>query len=194
MQKYGAFAIPEEKAPVYNLNERELPPAALDGTHIDERSGKIMRDEATRGVMVDGKAYEGFPTPSRKLEFYSATLKEWGWPDEAIPGYIRSHVHRSQIDPEQGEYLLIPTFRIPTLIHTRSGNAKWLYEISNANPLWLHPGDARRIGVATGDLLRVTTEIGYFVNRAWVTESLTPGIVACSHHLGRWRLATGQGN
>ncbi len=194
MQKYGAFAIPEEKAPVYNLNERELPPAALDGAHIDERRGKIMRDGATIGVMVDGKAYEGFPTPSRKLEFYSATLKEWGWPDEAIPGYTRSHVHRSQIDPEQGEYLLIPTFRIPTLIHTRSGNAKWLYEISNANPLWLHPGDARRIGVATGDLLRVTTEIGYFVNRAWVTESLTPGIVACSHHLGRWRLATGQGN
>ena len=38
--------------------------------------------------------------------------------------------------------LLLPTFRLPTLIHTRSGNAKWLYEISHRNPLWLHPEDA----------------------------------------------------
>jgi len=77
-------------------------------------------------------------------------------------------------------------FRLPTLIHTRSGNAKWLYEISNANPVWIHPLDAARIGVDTGDLVRVTTEIGHYVNHAWVTEGIRPGIVACSHHLGRW--------
>ncbi len=82
---------------------------------------------------------------------------------------------------------------MPTLIHTRSGNAKWLYEISNANPVWVHPIDARRIGIETGDLLRVTSEIGYYVNRAWITDGIRPGIVACSHHLGRWRLATGTG-
>ncbi|TMB81818.1 MAG: formate dehydrogenase, partial [Chloroflexi bacterium] len=145
------------------------------------------------GVMIDDKACEGFPTVSRKLEFYSATLKEWGWPEYAIPGYTRSHVHPSVIDHERGEYLLIPTFRLPTLIHTRSGNAKWLYEISNANPVWVHPIDAERIGIETGDLLRVTSEIGYYVNRAWITNGIRPGIVACSHHLGRWRLATGTG-
>jgi hypothetical protein len=39
----------------------------------------------------------------------------------------------------------------------------------------------------------VTTEIGYYVNRAWVTEGIRPGIVACSHHLGRWRLETSGG-
>jgi hypothetical protein len=27
------------------------------------------------------------------------------------------------------------------------------------------------------------------VDRAWVTEGLRPGVAACSHHLGRWRLA-----
>jgi len=45
-------------------------------------------------------------------------------------------------------------------------------------------------GVRTGDLLKVHTEIGWFVLHAWVTEGLRPGVVACSHHLGRWRLAT----
>jgi anaerobic selenocysteine-containing dehydrogenase len=193
MRKYGSFEIPQEKAPVYTLNERELKPVDLDGAQIDEKTGKVTRNGTAIGVMIDDKAYEGFPTPSRKLEFYSATLKEWGWPEYAAPGYIRSHVHRANINHEQGEYLLIPTFRLPTLIHTRSGNAKWLYEISNANPVWIHPTDAERIGVQTGDLLRVTTEIGYYVNRAWLTSGIRPGIVACSHHLGRWRLETGQG-
>jgi anaerobic selenocysteine-containing dehydrogenase len=193
MQKYGAFEISREKAPVFALNERELAPAELESAQVDERDCTIARNGVKVGVMVDGKACEGFPTPSRKLEFYSATLKEWGWPEYAVPGYIHSHVHPSAFDSERGEYLLIPTFRLPTLIHTRSGNAKWLNEISNANPVWIHPVDARRIGVESGDLIRVSTEIGYYVNRAWVTEGIRPGVVACSHHLGRWRLETSRG-
>ncbi len=160
---------------------------------VDSQTDVISRDGVKIGVMVDGKACEGFPTPSRKLEFYSATMKEWGWPEGAVPGYTHSHVHPANIDNEHGEYLLIPTFRLPTLIHTRSHNAKWLNEISNANPVWIHPVDAQRIGVQTGDLVRVNTEIGYYVNRAWVTEGIRPGVVACSHHMGRWRLETGRG-
>ncbi len=193
MRKYGSFEIPQEKAPVFTLNQRELKPADLQDTRVDAGTGKITRNGALIGVMIDGKAYEGFPTPSRKLEFYSATMKEWGWPEYTVPSYIHSHVHHDAINHDMGEYLLIPTFRLPTLIHTRSGNAKWLYEISNANPVWIHPANAERIGVQTGDLVRVTTEIGYFVNRAWVTDGIRPGIVACSHHLGRWRLETSHG-
>src|SRR5690606_29977191 len=105
-----------------------------------------------------------------------------------IPWTLRSHVHPDEIDVQKGEMLLLPNFRLPTLIHTRSANAKWLYEISHKNPIWLHPQDAERMGVQTGDLLRVETEIGYFVDRAWVTEGIKPGIIAMSHHLGRWRL------
>jgi anaerobic selenocysteine-containing dehydrogenase len=96
-------------------------------------------------------------------------------------------VHPEQLDPARNEMVLVPTFRLPTLIHTRSGNAKWLYELSNANPVWIHPADAARLGLRTGDLVRVTTRIGHFVNRAWVTEGIRPGVAACSHHLGRWR-------
>ena len=32
-----------------------------------------------------------------------------------------------------------PTFRLPTQIHTRCGNAKWLNELAHTNPLWIHP-------------------------------------------------------
>ena len=168
MRKYGAFLVEDN---VYRTHEQ---PEA-------------------NGVVVDGVARRGFPTPSRKLEFFSKTLKDWKWPEHAVPGYIRSHVHWSHLDRARGEMVLLPTFRLPTLIHTRSGNAKWLYEISHSNPLWVHPEDADRLGVATGDLLKVATAIGSFVDKAWVTESIRPGVVACSHHLGRWRLAESAG-
>ncbi len=141
------------------------------------------------GVKVDGEEKTGFPTPSRKLEFWSRTLVDWGWPEHAVPGYIKSHVHPSTMNRGANEFTLLPTFRLPTQIHTRTGNAKWLWELSNTNPLLLNPLDSRRLGLKSGDLVRVSTDIGYFVNRLVATEGLMPGVAACSHHFGRWRLA-----
>src|SRR6185295_5806186 len=131
--------------------------------------------------------------PSRRLEFYSSTLADNGWPELALPEYLPSHVHPDRVNRAAGEFVLLSTYRLPTLIHTRSANAKWLVEISHSNPTWIHSGDAERLGLKTGDLVRVTTEIGYFVDKVWVTEGIRPGVVACSHHLGRWRLAEGEG-
>jgi anaerobic selenocysteine-containing dehydrogenase len=185
MRKYGAFLIEDG---VYRTHEKTLSAGERDGAVVDPATGVVVKGGAAIGVEVDGQAMVGFPTPSRRLEFYSRTLKEWKWPEAALPGYIRSHVHWSQLDRARNEFLLLPTFRLPTLIHTRSGNAKWLYEISHSNPLWLHPRDAERLGVGTNDLLKVHTEIGSFVDKTWVTEAIRPGIIACSHHLGRWRL------
>jgi hypothetical protein len=51
----------------------------------------------------------------------------------------------------------------------------------------MHPEDAAKFDFATGDLVRVNTEIGYFIDKVWVTEGMKPGVIACSHHLGRWR-------
>lgn len=185
MRRYGAFLVAED---IYRSHAAELEPDDIADAAVDPVTRVIARNGAALGVEVDGKARVGFPTPSRKLEFYSETLKDWKWPEHRFPGYIKSHVHPSHIDADKGEMLLLPTFRLPTLIHSRSANAKWLYEISHKNPLWLHPQDARRLEAATGDLLKVHTEIGYFVDRVWVTEGIRPGVVACSHHLGRWRL------
>jgi anaerobic selenocysteine-containing dehydrogenase len=186
MRKYGAFLVEDG---VYRTHEQPLAARDLEGAAVDPVTRVVAKGGAAVGVEIDGQACLGFPTPSRKLEFFSPTLKAWKWPEQAVPGYVRSHVARALIDREAGEMVLLPTFRLPTLIHTRSGNAKWLYEISHTNPLWLHPEDAARLGVRTDDLLKVATRIGHFVDRVWVTESIRPGVVACSHHLGRWRLA-----
>ncbi|MFB6092560.1 MAG: molybdopterin dinucleotide binding domain-containing protein, partial [Haloquadratum sp.] len=142
------------------------------------------------GVMIDGEPKQGFPTPTGKQQFYSKTLEEWGWDDEQyyLPHYIKSHVHPENLDYDEGEMVLVPTFRLPTQIHSRSSNSKWLEEISHNNPVWLHSKDAERLGVETGDLVRLETEIGYFVNEVWVTESIKPGIVGMSHHMGQWKI------
>ncbi len=166
MRRYGAFEVPYKGQRRY---EGEVP-ATEPGVDLEDSSRRA-----------------GFKTPSGKLEIYSPTLDEWGWSDAALPGYIRSQVHWREMDEAAGEMALLPTFRLPTLIHTRSGNAKWLQEISHTNPLWVHPVDAARLGVSVGDLVRVKTRIGYFVPRVWVTEGIHPGVVACSHHVGRWR-------
>ncbi|MEZ4320476.1 MAG: molybdopterin-dependent oxidoreductase [Myxococcota bacterium] len=180
MRKYGAFEVSKD---VYVPYEK-----AVDGEHGDD--GFVRKDGKVVGVVVDGEGKAGFETPSRKLELLSETLADWGWSEQehALPWPLESHVSPANIDRKKGEMLLLPNWRLPTLIHTRSANAKWLVEISHNNPVWMHPSDAARLGVKTGDRVRVDTEIGWFVDRAWVTEGIKPGVIAISHHLGRWRL------
>jgi len=204
MRRYGAFEVTRGQGALY---AQEVPADELEDVHVTP-TGRVYSgaprpyavniapigapepDEQGRrpvGIMVDGTVRRGFPTPSGRLEFYSTTLAAWGWPEHALPGYIRSHVHPQRLAPDQ--MVLLSTFRLPTQIHTRSANSKWLDELSHTNPVWIHPSDAARLGIArTGDLVRVTTDIGYFVAKAWITEGIRPGVVACSHHMGRWKL------
>ncbi len=182
MRKYGAFEV--EKA-VYEKHMDLVPLTDLKDDEIDAARGEIKKDGKLVAIIADGKARVGFNTPSKRQELFSKTTVDWGWPEYAFPTYVKSHIHPDSLGPN--EIVLVPTFRLPTLIHTRSGNAKWLAEISNRNPLWMHTSDGERWRIKTGDLVRISTEIGYFVNRAWVTEGMRPGVVACSHHIGRWR-------
>ena len=206
MRDRGAFAVPGDP---YTPYERAVDAAAVDGC-VRDKSG-VYRKPGTPGtwdgsreslselsvpklgdgspaVEVDGELKEGFPTPSKKLELFSTTLRDWGWPEYATPKWIPSHVHWEDLDMDNDERILLPTFRIPTLSHTRSANSKWRNEISHRHPLWLHPSDAGRLGIDENGLVRVTTRIGHFVISSWRTEGIRPGVVAASHHMGRWRI------
>jgi anaerobic selenocysteine-containing dehydrogenase len=203
MRRYGTFEVTKRTGALY---EQPVPAAELEDIREDARGRVLTRapkpaspnvvpipspdgDEDGRrfvGVNVDGEIKRGFPTPSGRLEFYSRTLADWGWHEYALPTYIKSHVHRDNLASDQT--ILISTFRLAMQIHTRSANAKWLNEIAHTNPLWIHPSFAAQLNVRTGDLVRVETEIGYFVVHAWVTEGIRPDVVACSHHMGRWKL------
>ena len=206
MRRYGVFeiakgigAVHDQEIPAEELRDVDVTPLGRVYTAVPKPDGPNIvplgapepdaQGRRAVGVQIDGVVRRGFPTPSGKLEFYSSTLAGWGWPEHALPGYIKSHVHPSVLEPDQ--MVLMSTFRLPTQIHTRSANSKWLDEIAHTNPVWIHPRDAARLGVKrTGDLVRVQTDIGHFVAKAWITEGIRPGVVACSHHMGRWRPAS----
>jgi anaerobic selenocysteine-containing dehydrogenase len=204
MRRYGAFEVRKK---VGQLFAEEVPGEEISDAYVDRLGRAYTRApkpanpnvvpfppidpdaEGRRrvGIEVDGDIVRGFPTPSGRLEFWSRTLSEWGWPELALPTYVKSHVHPQNMDDDQ--MVLLSTFRLPVQIHTRSVNSKWLNEIAHTNPLWVHPKDAAALGgIRTGELVRVETGIGYFVVKAWVTEGIRPGVVACSHHMGRWKL------
>ena len=186
MRKYGAFLIDDN---VYQNNKIEIKPSG-----IIKNNGQIVKDEKIIGLKVNDKHFSGFPTPSRRQEIYSQTMVDFGYPEHATPGYrIKSHVHPENLK-EENEYILLPNFRLPTHIHSRSANSKWLAEIAHRNPIWIHTKDAKKLKITNGDLLKIETEIGWFVDKVWVTEAIKPGVVACSHHIGRWRRAQDQGN
>ncbi|WP_457640305.1 molybdopterin-dependent oxidoreductase [Persephonella sp.] len=168
---------------------------------------KLHSERHTIGVMKDGKLLVGFHTPTGLLEFYSKTFVEWNWPEYAIPYYpktkeerqklihVVTHVHHDYMT-EPNAFVLNPIYRLPYNIHTRSVNAKWLMEISqNHNPVWIYEGDAKRLGIKRGDPIKVRVvdtvsgiEVGYFVGMAIPTQATRPGVLACSHHSGRWRV------
>jgi anaerobic selenocysteine-containing dehydrogenase len=202
MRRYGSYEVVKGVGPLY---EEPVGDEELEDLHVDPHGRVYSRAPAPAklnnaptgapepdgqgrrpvGVEVDGRVLRGFPTPSGKLEFYSRTLVDWGWREHALPTYIKSHVHPEHL--AEGQVPLITTFRLPTQIHTRSANSKWLDELSHTNPLWIHPSHASQLGIRGGELVRVETELGHFVVKAWVTEGIRPGVVACSHHMGRWR-------
>lgn len=203
MRRYGVVEVATGQ---YRQDERPLTGAELAGAEPDaegvlrtpvdlDSTPPLFGEAGAVGVRLeDGSRVAGWPTPSRKLEVYSTAMRDWGWEQYATPGYLPSQVAPAEIDLAAGDLVLMPTFRLPTLIHTRSGNAKYLSEISNSHPLWLNSRDAARHGVSTGDLVRLSTSIGYLVARVWVTEGIRPGVCALSHHMGRWRLHGNEGS
>jgi len=159
------------------------------------------------GVEVDGEIKQGFHTLSKKLEFFSEWFAEWKWPEYAIPIYpttkeqrkkmvhIVTQVHHDFMEKEN-EFALNTVFRLPYNIHTRSVNSKHLMEISqNHNPVWINTDDAHRLNIKQGDAIKVTVtdtvtglDSGYFIAMAVPTEATMPGVMANSHHAGRWKL------
>jgi anaerobic selenocysteine-containing dehydrogenase len=185
----------------------------LDQVQTDPRTHQAFVDtpEGRHFIGVrdeEGALRAGFATLSRKMEFFSPWMKRWGWPEYAVPIYPRtpaqtaamvhivSHVHHRYMT-ESNAFALNPIFRLPYNIHTRSANSKWLMEIGqNHNPLWIATQDAQRLGMRRGEPVRVRIvdtlsglEAGYFVAQCQPTEGMTPGVLAISHHAGRWRLA-----
>jgi len=143
MRKYGAFLIADH---VYRTHETPLSEAEREGASVDPVTRVAAKSGAGIGVLVDGQLRAGFPSAVAQARVLLADAQGL-----EVARARRAHLcaePRPLVPdrPGAGRDAPAPTFRLPTLIHSRSGNAKWLYEISHNNPLWLHPEDAARFG------------------------------------------------
>ena len=141
------------------------------------------------GVEIDGRILRGFPTPSGRLEFYSPTLAELGLAGATrCRPTSRSHVHPDEL--AEDEMSLISTFRLPVQIHTRR-RQRQVARRDRAHEPALAPPCRRRQARRSHRRPRPRRDRRSATScvKAWVTEGIRPGVVACSHHMGRWKLA-----
>ncbi|MFP3209205.1 MAG: molybdopterin-dependent oxidoreductase [Nitrososphaeria archaeon] len=136
-------------------------------------------------------------TPSGKLEFYSKRLAEH-FPDDKerppVPHYIpygESH-QESLLHPRAKKYPFLLVSNHPKCrMHAQLDDAIWLRELTMCKikgpdgylyePAWINPADAERLGVRTGDVVKIYNERGAVLCAAYVTNRIMPGVVSVDH-------------
>jgi thiosulfate reductase/polysulfide reductase chain A len=170
----------------YGLHKKELSAADMAGA-VAEKNGVIMKNGKAIGIRRDGKNYVGFSTGNRLINVRVEQWAEYGF--NPMPTFKRIPWHETMKDDE----MILSTFKINVHKQSRTAAVKWLAEIMHSNPAWMNPVTAAKIGVKTGDLVRVETRAGHLVTKAYVTEGIHPKVVSIPTAFGHWeygRLAT----
>jgi len=136
------------------------------------------------GTKIGDKAYTGFNTPSKRLHVHVEAWEEYGF--KPMPYYFPIPEHE-EIKAGKGNKLVMTTYKINTHVQSRTSACKWLSEIHHNNPMLINPRTAAERAIKEGDLVRVTSKIGYLVTKAHVTEGIHPKVVAISTHSGHWK-------
>ena len=165
-----------EVEPDYGLHEKQLSAADMAGAEVDDK-GTIRKDGKAIGVQINGRNYVGFGTPSKKIELYKESFKKYGF--NPLPVYKRLP-SRDRKDNE----LVLTTYKVNVHTQSRTASLKYLAELYHKNPMWIHTKAAAARGISDGDLVRVTSSLGYIVTRAHVTEGIRPDVVAISTACG----------
>ncbi len=209
MKQNGVYHDPEERARFFSYL-KEIPAEALaaDGVIFDEASqvywnwtksgAKSEEDALAKGYVhtkksykgyvgqrIGDKVYRGFPpdkvNKTGYLEIYSELMEEKGF--NPLPTYYPIPEHQEMAEDE----LILTTYKVNVQTHSRTQNCKWLSEIYHENTAWLNPETAVARGIADGDMVKVSSEVGEITIKARVTPAEPPGVVSISFHCGHWR-------
>lgn len=193
----------------YELYERALTEAELEGSEVEEGTGLIKKTikgkRKTIGIQMDGKAIRGFPTPTRRIQvrdpIFPTAAKAVGLAADdpngsdmplwfPIPGH----------DAMKENEFILTTFKWN--VHTQGRSSGWKYssEIVHDTPVYMHPDTGKRLGLSNGDRVEVTVRrpegntfrageaepVGSFQNRVRFLEGVHPRTLCCAHHGGHW--------
>jgi anaerobic selenocysteine-containing dehydrogenase len=154
-----------------------------------------------------------FATATKKFEFYSETLKN-GLLEHAkkfetttddilaVSGYAArgevAFVPHYEPAKRHGSFEEYPftfvDYKSRLNREGRSANLPWYQEFKKVDPgdvswddvLKMNPADGARLGLATGDMVKVTSPAGALVARLKLWEGVRPGTVAKCYGQGHW--------
>jgi formate dehydrogenase (coenzyme F420) alpha subunit len=164
-------------------SESELNRWRLEGTGITVEQLAAHPE----GVVYKPKRYRkyqetGFNTPSGKFEFVSNYLKDFGYaglPEYHAPAYLR--------EPDQEyPFVLITGARKVVYLHSRNRNLKGPLSAIPHAEIEIHPSDAKKLGVKSGDWVKVTSKVGSLDIPVTVMHEreILPGVVQVTHGWG----------
>jgi anaerobic selenocysteine-containing dehydrogenase len=203
----------DEKRPKdYQLHERPVPEQELAMATLDEKTGIYSVEKKGKAVAIgiklaDGSIVRGFPSKSRKVEvkqdLFPLGGKLAGLPaddpcNNPLPTYFKVPAH---VDMKEDEFHWV-TFKWNVHTQSRSNYSKRLAEIIHANPIWMHPDTAKKLGVKTGDRVEVTVKrpkghtyrageeqaVGSVTHRVLIRKGMHPRVLACSDHCGHTQM------
>lgn len=160
------------------------------------------------------KKFEGkFKTETGKFEFYSETLKKALTMHAEKHKTTVDDILKSSGYEAQGELAFVPHYESPkrhgsdkeypfTFIdhksrlnrEGRSANLTWYHEFKKvdvgddswADVVKINPADGKKLGIKTGDTVRLTSTTGSIVTTAKLWEGIRPGTVAKCFGQGHW--------
>ena len=157
----------------------------LEPTSITVKQLKENPDGITYPVPAKStRHYEaaGFQTPSGKVEIKSSILEQHGY--EPLPVY-REPAESPINTPELAEkYPLILTTGARTISYTHSQhrNLEKLRKMVPEPLLEIHPIDSNKRRIKPGEKVSVTSPRGSMSVKAYITDTILPGVVHLPHH------------
>jgi anaerobic selenocysteine-containing dehydrogenase len=118
----------------------------------------------------------GFPTPSGKCEFYSATMLADGL--DPVPTYIPPYESVASAPELAAKYplaMISPPQR--NFLNSSFVNVKSLRAAEGEPHLDIHPDDCAPRGIVDGEMVRIFNDRGSFVAKARVTPKARVGLV-----------------
>ncbi len=157
------------------------------------------------------KTWGAMGTKTKQFEFYSETLKASLGEHAQIHKTSIDDILQTCNYQAKGEKAFVPHYEEPYLIGSetglllvdyksrlnregRSANCSWYQELKDHDPgdeAWddvakINPADASKLGIATGDRIRLKTPIGQIECTAKLWEGTRPGTIAKSYGQGHW--------
>ncbi len=137
------------------------------------------------------------PTPSGKLEIYSERLAEHFPCDQERPPYPKwvdkGIMHDESLSSDRADMfpLLLVSNHSRWRVHSQADDISWTREALTCKvtgsdgykyePVWIHPKEAEKRGIKTGDIVKVFNERGIVLCGALVWERIREGVAYVDH-------------